>query len=170
MKVNFFFIIWCWSILGPNCSIHNRHPIIMIYLFHPTHPIHTCHQMWKQCYEKILVYDICSPTFSPGQCCDPGDYRWAQVRKTLRYSNRVFRVVHVGKSLEKWIFFFKSSIRWKFSSKVKLVKMFFSLRYESSTVIHYKELSSPIFQSLWVSQSVSQASVTPHQISTLCNI
>ena len=30
---------------------------------------------------------------------------WAQVRKTLRYSNGVFHVVHVGKSLEKWIFF-----------------------------------------------------------------
>ena len=31
------------------------------------------------------------------------------------------------------------------------------LRYESSTLILYKELSSPIFQSLWV----SKASVTP---------
>ena len=40
------------------------------------------------------------------------------------------------------------------------------LRYESSTLILYKELSSPIFQSL----SVSQASVTPVQISTLFNI
>ena len=36
------------------------------------------------------------------------------------------------------------------------------LRYESSTIILCKELSSPIFQSLWV----SQASVTPVQIST----
>ena len=33
------------------------------------------------------------------------------------------------------------------------------LRYESSTLILYKELSSPSFQSLWVSESVSQASV-----------
>ena len=41
------------------------------------------------------------------------------------------------------------------------------LRYESSTLILYKELSSPIFQSR---QSVSEASVTPVQISTLCNI
>ena len=40
------------------------------------------------------------------------------------------------------------------------------LRYESSTLILCKELSSPIFQSL----SVRQASVTPVQISTLCNI
>ena len=40
------------------------------------------------------------------------------------------------------------------------------LRYESSTLILYKELSSPIFQSL----SVKEASVTPDQISTLCNI
>ena len=39
------------------------------------------------------------------------------------------------------------------------------LRYESSTLILYKELSSHIFP-LWV----SQASVTPVQISTLCNI
>ena len=38
------------------------------------------------------------------------------------------------------------------------------LRYESSTL--YKELSSTIFQSL----SVRQASITPVQISTLCNI
>ena len=45
-----------------------------------------------------------------------------------------------------------------------------SSRYESSSLILYKELSSPIFQSLWVSQSVSQASVIPVQISTLCNI
>ena len=44
-----------------------------------------------------------------------------------------------------------------------------SLRYESSTLIHHKELSSPIFQSLWVSQSVSQASATPVQ-SPLCAI
>ena len=41
------------------------------------------------------------------------------------------------------------------------------LRYESSTLILYKELSSSIFQSC---QSVSQASVTPVQISTLFNI
>ena len=39
----------------------------------------------------------------------------------------------------------------------------FFLRYESSTLILYKELSSPIFQSR---QSVSEASVTPVQIST----
>ena len=38
-----------------------------------------------------------------------------------------------------------------------------SLRYESSTLILYKELSSPIFQSC---QSVCQACVTPFQIST----
>ena len=45
------------------------------------------------------------------------------------------------------------------------------LRYERSTLILYKELSSPIFQSCQsVSQSVSEASVTPVQISTLCNI
>ena len=43
-------------------------------------------------------------------------------------------------------------------------------RYESSTLILYKELSSRIFQSQWVSESVSQASVTPVQISTFCNI
>ena len=43
------------------------------------------------------------------------------------------------------------------------------LRYESSTLILYKELSSTIFQSLSVSQSVSKASVTPDQIFTLCN-
>ena len=41
------------------------------------------------------------------------------------------------------------------------------LRYESSTLILYKELSSSIFQSC---QSVSEASVTPVQISTFCNI
>ena len=41
------------------------------------------------------------------------------------------------------------------------------LRYESSTLILCKELSSSIFQSC---QSVCQASVTPVQISTLCNI
>ena len=46
-----------------------------------------------------------------------------------------------------------------------------SLRYESSTLILHKELSSTIFQSCQsVSQSVSQASVTPVQISTFCNI
>ena len=44
------------------------------------------------------------------------------------------------------------------------------LRYESSTLILYKELSSTIFQGLSVSQSVSKASVTPDQISTFCNI
>ena len=48
-----------------------------------------------------------------------------------------------------------------------LTKHELELRYESSTLILYKELSSPIFQSC---QSVSQASVTPVQISTLCNI
>ena len=41
-----------------------------------------------------------------------------------------------------------------------------ALRCESSTLILYKELSSSIFQSL----SVSQASVTPDQISTLFDI
>ena len=40
------------------------------------------------------------------------------------------------------------------------------LRYESSTLILYKELSSSNFQSLWV----SKRSVTPNQISTLFNI
>ena len=45
--------------------------------------------------------------------------------------------------------------------------VFFILRYESSTLILYKELSSTIFQSR---ESVSQTSVTPVQISTLCNI
>ena len=45
------------------------------------------------------------------------------------------------------------------------------LRYESSTLILYKELSSPIFQSCHsVSESVRKASVTPVQISILCNI
>ena len=39
------------------------------------------------------------------------------------------------------------------------------LRYESSTLILYKELSSSIFQSC---QSVSKALVTPEQISSLC--
>ena len=43
------------------------------------------------------------------------------------------------------------------------VRVVILLRYESSTLILYKELSSPIFQSC-------QASVTPVQISTLCNI
>ena len=42
----------------------------------------------------------------------------------------------------------------------------FFLRYESSTLILYKKLSSSIFQSL----SVSKSLVTPNQISTLCNI
>ena len=41
------------------------------------------------------------------------------------------------------------------------------LRYESSTLILFKELSSTIFQSR---ESVSEASVTPVQISALCNI
>ena len=41
------------------------------------------------------------------------------------------------------------------------------LRYENSTLILYKELSSPIFQSC---EWVSEASVTPVQISTFCNI
>ena len=45
-------------------------------------------------------------------------------------------------------------------------KVIMFLRYESSTLILYKELSSPIFQSL----SVSQASVTPVHISTLFNM
>ena len=39
------------------------------------------------------------------------------------------------------------------------------MRYESSTLILYKELSSSIFQ-MWVSPSVNKASVTPLQIST----
>ena len=43
----------------------------------------------------------------------------------------------------------------------------FKLRYESSILILYKELSSTIFK---VCESVSQASVTPVQISTLFNI
>ena len=40
----------------------------------------------------------------------------------------------------------------------------FFLRYESSTLILYKKLSSSIFQSL----SVSKSLVTPNQISTFC--
>ena len=44
------------------------------------------------------------------------------------------------------------------------------LRYESSTLILYKELSSTVFQSLSVSEWVRKASVTPVQISTLFNI
>ena len=62
---------------------------------------------------------------------------------------------------------------WNFSSCVVIwyvgSSLFVALRYESSTLILYKELSSPIFQ-MWVSQSVCQASVTPVQISTFCNI
>ena len=46
-------------------------------------------------------------------------------------------------------------------------RVFLFLRYESSTLILYKELSITIFQSC---ESVSQALVTPFQISTLCNI
>ena len=42
-----------------------------------------------------------------------------------------------------------------------------SLRYESSTLILYKELSSTIFQNC---RSVSEVCVTPVQFSTLCNI
>ena len=45
--------------------------------------------------------------------------------------------------------------------------IYFVLRYESSTLILYKELTSPIFQSC---QSVRKASVIPVQISTLCDI
>ena len=44
------------------------------------------------------------------------------------------------------------------------------LRYKSSNLILYKELSSSIFQSLSVSEGVRKASVTPVQISTLFNI
>ena len=51
---------------------------------------------------------------------------------------------------------------WKFGKIILL-------RFESSTLILCKELSSTIFQ-LWVSQSVSEACVTPIQISTFCNI
>ena len=40
------------------------------------------------------------------------------------------------------------------------------LLYERSTPILYKEVSSTIFQSL----SVRKASVTPVQVSSLCNI
>ena len=55
--------------------------------------------------------------------------------------------------------------------RLRKIKRQIDLRYESSTLILYKELSSPIFQSCQsVSQSVSQASVTPVQISTFCNI
>ena len=49
----------------------------------------------------------------------------------------------------------------------QFLSFFLFLRYESSTLILYKELSSTIFQSC---ESVSEASVTPVQISTLCNI
>ena len=45
------------------------------------------------------------------------------------------------------------------------------LSLEISSIDHKeKELSSSIFQSLWVSQSVSKASETTDQSSTLCNI
>ena len=44
--------------------------------------------------------------------------------------------------------------------------IFWLLRYESSTLKLYTELSSSIFQSLWV----GKASATPVQISTLFNI
>ena len=60
-----------------------------------------------------------------------------------------------------------------FSLKIKRcastypVTVVIELRYESSTLLLFKELSSTIFQSC---QSVSEASVTPVQISTLCNI
>ena len=55
-------------------------------------------------------------------------------------------------------------LAWEFRSTLSQIDF---LRYESSTLILYKELSSTIFQSC---QSVCQASVTPVQISTLCNI
>ena len=49
--------------------------------------------------------------------------------------------------------------------------LLYILRYESSSLILYKKLSSSIFQSLSVSESViSNASVTSVQISTLSNI
>ena len=72
--------------------------------------------------------------------------------------------VHV---LRKVFFYILSNY---FIVALSLMKIFAAekeLRYESSTLILYKELSSPIFQSC---QSVSEASVTPVQISTLCNI
>ena len=141
-------------------SIHHRQCLsdTQVYRFiystqlSPIHPIHTCHQMWKKnnvmrkfwfmtfAAQPFLLDNAVTQETTGEGVSFPRE--WAQVRKTLTYSNGVFYVVHVGKSLEKWIFFFKSSIRWKFSSKVKLVKMFFSLRYESSTLILYKELSN----------------------------
>ena len=57
-------------------------------------------------------------------------------------------------------------LRWNYSTCKFGCRV---LRYESSTLILYKELSGPILQ-VWVSQSVSQACVTPFQISTFCNI
>ena len=57
----------------------------------------------------------------------------------------------------------ESLFRW---SKQNCFSPKHELRYESSTLILYKELSSSIFCCEWV----SQASVTPVQISTLCSI
>ena len=61
---------------------------------------------------------------------------------------------------------------WDTEIEPSLIFMFlFLLRYESSSLKLYKELSSSIFQNCQsVSQSVCQACVTPFQISTLCNI
>ena len=62
----------------------------------------------------------------------------------------------------------ETKVCWNLYSTI--IKSFYCtlaiLRYESSTLTLYKELSSSIFQS----QSVCQACVTPFQISTLCNI
>ena len=57
----------------------------------------------------------------------------------------------------------ESLFRW---SKQNCFSPKHELRYESSTLILYKELSSSIFCCEWVSQAL----VTPVQISTFCNI
>ena len=83
-------------------------------------------------------------------------------RKHFEFETRSFQVC-------KWFSFFKfdiitSRIFSHFQPRAK------DLRYMSSTLILYKELSSTIFQSLSVSESVSNASVTPVQIFILLNI
>ena len=73
-------------------------------------------------------------------------------------------------NMTKCLFVYRDAKIGRMMMKMMMVMMYL-LRYESSTLILYKELSSSIFQSCQsVSQSVCQASVTPVQISTFCNI
>ena len=60
--------------------------------------------------------------------------------------------------------FLKTWLIWLWPMNMSSPKLLI-LRHESIPILH-RELSSPIFQSLWV----SKASVTPVQISTLCNV